>query len=48
MLADQARYDEDGDNASSDGGFAGSGDVVLTEENADQFINYINSINRGQ
>jgi len=46
MLADQARYDEE-DGNSSDGGFAGSGDVVLTEENADQFINYINSINRG-
>lgn len=46
MLADQARYDE-GDKNSSEGGFAGSGDMVLTEENADQFINYINSINRG-
>lgn len=46
MLADQARYDEE-DGNSSEGGFTGSGDVVLTEENADQFINYINSINRG-
>lgn len=47
MLADQARYDEEEEN-SNEGGFAGSGDVVLTEDNADQFINYINSINRGQ
>ena len=46
MLADQARYNEEDEN-SSEGGFTGSGDVVLTEENADQFINYINSINRG-
>jgi hypothetical protein len=47
MLADQARYDEE-EESSNEGGFAGSGDVVLTEDNADQFINYINSINRGQ
>lgn len=47
MLADQARYEEEGES-SSEGGFAGSGDMVLTEDNADQFINYINSINRGQ
>ena len=46
MLADQARYDEEYMN-SSEGVFAGSGDMVLTEENAEQFINYINSINRG-
>ena len=47
MLADQARYDEE-DASSNDGGFAGDGDMVLTEDNADQFINYINNINRGQ
>ena len=46
MLADQARYDEEYMN-SREGVFAGSGDMVLTEENAEQFINYINSINRG-
>ena len=47
MLADQARYDEEGESSSGDG-FTENGDVVLTEENADQFINYINTINRGQ
>lgn len=46
MLADQARYDEE-DESGKDGGFAGSSDMVLTEDNADQFINYINNMNRG-
>lgn len=44
MLADQARYDEE---ETTEGGTFESGDVTLTEENADQFINYINSISRG-
>lgn len=45
MLADQARYDDDdSDNAD---GFAGDGDIELTEDNADQFINYINNLSRG-
>ena len=44
MLADQARYDEE--DADS-GEFAGSCDVELTEDNADQFIKYINNLSRG-
>ena len=50
MLADQQRYDLDKDGAAT--GNAGStfeqGDVTLTEENADDFINYINSLNNGK
>lgn len=46
MLADQQRYDFDEDGAAT--GTAGStfeqGDVTLTEENADDFINYITSV----
>lgn len=45
MLADQARYDDEDGEAG--GGFA-DGEVELTEENADEFINYINSISRGE
>ncbi len=50
MLADQQRYDLDENEAAT--GSTGSsefeqGDVVLTEENADDFINYINSLNNG-
>ena len=44
MLADQARYDEE---EADSGEFAGGGDVELTEDNADQFINYINNLSRG-
>lgn len=50
MLADQQRYDQDENSAAT--GKAGStfeqGDVTLTEENADDFINYINSLNNGK
>ena len=50
MLADQQRYDLDKDGAAT--GNAGStfeqGDVTLTEENADDFINYRNSLNNGK
>lgn len=48
MLADQQRYDldEDGTGGTGAGSTFEQGDVTLTEENADDFINYINSINR--
>ena len=45
MLADQARFDDDDQDNET---FGGDGDVTLTEDNADQFINYINNISRGQ
>lgn len=45
MLADQARYDEEEPQA---GGASNSqfdnGDIELTEDNADDFVNYINSL----
>lgn len=44
MLADQERY-EDEEVTTTDGGSFGSDVTVeLTEENADDFIRYINSI----
>ena len=48
MLADQQRYDldEDGTRASGADSQFEQGDVTLTEENADDFINYINSLNK--
>lgn len=50
MLADQQRYDQDEDGAATDsgGGTFEQGEVTLTEENADDFINYINSLNNGK
>jgi hypothetical protein len=51
MLADQQRYDFDEDGTcagSSTGSTFEQGDVTLTEENADDFINYINSLNNGK
>jgi hypothetical protein len=44
MLADQARYDDEEEAASSNGTGFENGDIELTEENADDFINYINSL----
>jgi hypothetical protein len=40
MLSDQSRYDDE-DKSTSGDGFE-DGDVELTEENADDFIKYIN------
>lgn len=51
MLADQQRYDLDENEAGAGGAGASEfaqGDVTLTEENADDFINYINSLNNGK
>lgn len=42
MLADQARYDDD-EGTSVGTGFEDADEVELTEENTDEFINYINS-----
>lgn len=45
MLADQARYDdEESADASSGNGQFDSGDMELTEDNVDDFVNYINSL----
>jgi hypothetical protein len=47
MLADQQRYDYDEDGiggTAADSTFE-QGDVTLTEENADDFVNYINQLN---
>lgn len=45
MLADQARYDdEEGAGAASDSGQFESGDIELTEDNVDDFVNYINGL----
>lgn len=46
MLADQARYDDAENDGTSDG-FVDSGEVELTDDNADQFINFINNMSRG-
>ena len=43
MLADQARYDEE-ESATSGGNQFESGDMELTEDNVDDFVNYINSL----
>lgn len=46
MLADQARYDDEegaGAGGSGNGQFE-SGDMELTEDNVDDFVNYINSL----
>lgn len=45
MLADQARYDdeESAETANGNGQFD-SGDIELTEDNLDDFVNYINSL----
>lgn len=51
MLADQQRYDlYDGEAGTGGAGVSefAQGDVTLTEENADDFINYINSLNNGK
>ena len=51
MLADQQRYDldESGTGAgNSTGGTFEQGDVTLTEDNVDDFVNYINSLNNGK
>ncbi|KXU57861.1 hypothetical protein QP580_03475 [Prevotella bivia] len=50
MLADQARYDMDDEptNNSAGGSQFDNGSIELTEENADDFINYINSISSGK
>lgn len=50
MLADQQRYDldEDGTGAGGTGGTFEQGDVTLTEDNVDDFVNYINSLNNGK
>jgi hypothetical protein len=45
MLADQARYDdEESAGAGSGNGQFESGDMELTEDNVDDFVNYINSL----
>lgn len=45
MLADQARYDDEEEQAGagSESQFD-SGDIELTEDNVDDFVNYINSL----
>ena len=45
MLADQARYDDEEEQAggASESQFD-SGDIELTEDNVDDFVNYINSL----
>lgn len=47
MLADQQRYDydEDGKGGTAADSTFEQGDVTLTEENADDFVNYINQLN---
>lgn len=49
MLADQQRYDfdENGTGESAGSTFE-QGDVSLTEDNVDDFVNYINSLNNGK
>lgn len=45
MLADQARYDDEESVGTSSGNNQfENGDMELTEDNADDFINYINSL----
>lgn len=46
MLADQARYDDEEEAAAggaNDSKFD-SGDIELTEDNVDDFVNYINGL----
>ena len=48
MLADQAK-DKTDSTTSESGTFGADGsEVAVTEENADEFINYINNLSRGQ
>ena len=42
MMADQARYDDE-EGTGKGTGFDDADEVELTEENADEFINFINS-----
>lgn len=44
MLADQARYDDEEENAGSGNSQFENGDMELTEDNVDDFVNYINSL----
>lgn len=44
MLADQERYDTDEECTTDGSSFGSDGTVELTEENADDFIKYINSL----
>ena len=44
MLADQERYDTDEESTTDGSSFGSDGTVELTEENADDFIKYINSL----
>ena len=44
MMEDQARYDDEDDKPNGRGKFEETDEMVLTEENADDFINYINSL----
>ncbi len=45
MLADQARYDDEESAGTGSGNSQfENGDMELTEDNADDFINYINSL----
>lgn len=44
MLADQARYDDEENAGSSNNTQFESGDMELTEDNVDDFVNYINSL----
>lgn len=48
MLADQQRYDLDNNGTCAANSQFEQGDVTLTEENADDFINYINSLSNGK
>ena len=48
MLADQQRYDLDNNGTGAANSQFEQGDVTLTEENADDFINYINSLSNGK
>ena len=48
MLADQQRYDLDNNGTGAANIQFEQGDVTLTEENADDFINYINSLSNGK
>ena len=44
MLADQERYEDEEVTTTDGGSFGSDATVELTEENADDFIRYINSI----
>jgi len=44
MMEDQARYDDEDDKPNGRGKFEEADEMALTEENADDFINYINSL----